>query len=323
MSWRRKILFGVVIWLSLWFALEILLRFFGYGGFILYVPDSELLWLPGPSQTGKTVVGRKRITINSQGLRYRVDLDQRNPREHRVVAFGDSVTMGWGVDDESHYCAVLERRLAESSPNVQFRVISAGVNAYPISLCVRRFAGMLAHGDQIDTAILAYSFNKRFERLALLDDEGKRKLLRRVRLKNLVRRSAVYNFVIEDWLRKSVYYRVRNRLVDGSWDTAQAKPDSDLTDYYENLDIMRKEAERRGIRVIFILLGSKGQRGDLSENQTAFLEYGKQNGIPVINMIERFESLNHDSLFMDHVHPTGEGHSLIAGSLLNVVADQR
>lgn len=345
MGWQRKVLNGVLFWIGLWCGFEILFRLLGYGGFIVYVPDPELLWFPRPNQTGKTVAGHRRITINGQGLRYRADLAKRDSQEHRIVAFGDSVTMGWGVDDESHYCAVLERRLAEQSSIGNFRVISAGVNAYPTSLCVRRFKGMLARGYQIDTAILAYSFNRRFERLWRLDEEGRKQLMRRVRLKNLVRRSAVYNFVIEDWLRNAVYYRARNRLLAGSWDTARTtaangqvdyranrdvmreeterrtrtNAENDLADYRANLDIMREEAERRGIRVVFLLLVSNGQRGELSENQMAFLEYARQHDIPVVNMNDCFAPLNHDALFMDHVHPTEEGHRVIADSLLGVV----
>ena len=102
MSWRRKAFYALVTCFTLWIALEVFLRFFGYGRFIVYEQDSELLWRPRPNQVGTTVVGRQPITINGQGLRYRIDLEPRNPQEHRVVAFGDSITMGWGVDDKSH-----------------------------------------------------------------------------------------------------------------------------------------------------------------------------------------------------------------------------
>ena len=320
-TWPKKIAASALIWGVLWLILEILLRFLGYGDFIIYKSDGELLWVPRSNQMGKTVVGRRPITINDQGLRYRVDLTLKNPNEHRIVAFGDSVTMGWGLDDDSHYSAVLEKRLTESYPEGRFRVVSAGVNAYPTVLCVRRFIKMLERGDQIDTAILAYSFNNGYERLAGLDEDGRRRFMRKVQLKSVLRRSAIYNLVIEDWLRNAVYYRVRGRLMAGSWETDQKHGGDDLDVYIANLERMRTESEKHGVRLIFLLLPSKGQQAELSEFQKAFSEFAQNHGVPLVNIIERFELLNHGSLFMDHTHPSSQGHALIAESLFPIAAE--
>jgi len=321
MNWRKKLSFGVVIWVSLWVIFELALRLFGYGRYVIYVPDSELLWLPSPNQQSVTVAGHKEITMNAQGLRYKTDLEKRNPHQHRIVAFGDSVTMGWGVGDSSHYCAVLERRLDELPAEGSFQVVSAGVNAYPMSLCTRRFERMLSQGYQIDTAILAYSFNTGFEPLARLEGKDREKMLRRVQLKSIVRRFAVYNLVIEDWLRDAVYYRIRERLVAGSWETGQ-KPLADLmVDYQSDLESMKNAAEQNGVRLVFLLLGSNGQRNDLNEHQTAFLQFAQRHDIPIVNMISRLNSVDQRDLFMDHVHPNEIGHSLIAASLMRPIAN--
>ena len=50
-----------------------------------------------------TVDNHVPITINHQGLRYASDLPPKPKGEFRVMAFGDSATQGWGVDDNSHY----------------------------------------------------------------------------------------------------------------------------------------------------------------------------------------------------------------------------
>ncbi len=177
-------------------------------------------------------------------------------------------------------------------------------------------------GNQIDTAILAFSFNIGMERMARLDEEGRKSWLRRVQLKSVVRRSAVYNFVIEDWLRNAVYYRFRRRLIAGSWAASPEDHEKNLTDYNADLEIMRTEAKRRGTRLIFLLLGSKEQQGELGEYQVEFLEYARHHDIPVVNMVDRLKLHDHDALFMDHGHPSAEGHTLIARSLFSVVADQ-
>lgn len=311
--------FGFVIWVSLWVTLELVLRLVGYGDYIIYEPDDELLWLPRPNQQGKTVAGHKEITIGAEGFRYKVNLEKSIPGRKRIVAFGDSVTMGWGVDDDSHFSAVLERRLAEIPSMGSYQVISAGVNAYPMSLCTRRFAQMLAQGYQIDIAIISFSFNTGFEPLGRLEGENREKMLRRVRMKSIVRRFAVYNLLIEDWLRDIVYYRVRERLVIGSWETTQGTAENVMFDYRSDLGNLKNLAEENDIRLIFLLLGSNGQKMELNEYQIEFLQFARRNSIQVVDMVNQWESIDHNILYMDHVHPNENGHKLIAESLLDSI----
>ena len=77
---------------------------------------------------------------------------------------------------------------------------------------------MLNQGRDIDVAVLAYSFKLIFESLTKLEGAEKDGFLRRVRLKNVARRFAAYNWLIEDLLRKAVYYRIWDGLVAGSWE---------------------------------------------------------------------------------------------------------
>ena len=152
---------------------------------------------------------------------------------------------------------------------------------------------MLEQGMQIDTAVLAYSFNTEYEALADLDEDQLKGLQRKVQLKSVLRRSAVYNLVIEDWLRSAVYYRLRGRLMEGSWETQRVDPSDRLEGYVASLEAMRSASQAHGVRLVFLLLGSQGQRMDaLSENQTAFLRFAESHGLPIVNMIERFESLD-------------------------------
>src|SRR5882724_346684 len=89
---------------------EVVLRLFGYGNYTIYRPDERLLWIPEPGRT-VTIDNHLGITINHQGLRYASEVPAKPKGEFRVMAFGDSATQGWGVDDNSHYSAVLEQLL--------------------------------------------------------------------------------------------------------------------------------------------------------------------------------------------------------------------
>jgi lysophospholipase L1-like esterase len=319
-GWRRKLLFAGVTILVMLGTFEVVLRFFGYGDFILYRPDPELLWVPRENQRGKTVVGHRPITINAEGFRYPSALGKRGVGEFRILTFGDSVTQGWGVDDDSHYTAVLERRLRDRNTRGVIRAISAGVNAYPTSLCVRRFIYLLDHGYQIDVAVLAYSFNQGFDPISRLDDEEKKRFLRKVWLKSLVRRSGVYNLVIEDWLRTTVYYRLRDQLIEGSWQTEAEAQAGDLGPYLANLERMRAKAAQEGVKLAFLLLGSKDQRERLHPEQEAFLQFAAEQGIPIVNMVARLAPLSHDGMFIDHTHPGPEIHAMIAEELSSLIA---
>lgn len=299
-------------------ALELVLRLFGYGDYILYAPDRDLLWLPLPSQRGKTVAGRLPITINAAGLRHPEDFDLGAGGEVRIFAFGDSVTQGWGVDDRSHFSAVLERRLAVEHAGSRARVVSAGVNAYPTALCVRRFEKLVEGGADVDLAILAYSFNHNYEHLARLAGEERDAFLRKVRVKGILRRFALYNFLVEDLLRQAVYYRVRTRLIEGSWSGAKpsaAETAADVEAYVADLEAMAETGERHGVPVAFLLLGSRDQRSSLDEHQAAFREFALRRGLPLVDMVAELRAEDHGELFMDHNHPSPAGHRRIAAAL--------
>lgn len=323
-SLPRRLLRWTLVLLAIGVAFEVGLRFFGYGSYIIYAPDDELLWSPLPDQRGRTVAGQQPITINGDQLRYPTDLPRRAEDEVRIVAFGDSVTMGWGMDDRSHYAAVLEQLLAPELAPRRVRGISAGVNAYPPSLCVRRFEKLLREGHQIDVAILAYSFNRGHESLVRLTGEARESLLRKVRIKSIVRRFALYNFLIEDLLRTVVYYRLRDRLVAGSWDLKtndERRREGADKDYVVNLERMRRISDEHGVKLVYLLLGSENQTGKLNNFQQALLDYTAENGLPLVDMIERQATMDHSQLYIDHTHPSALGHRLIAEELQPVVLD--
>ena len=317
-SWMQRLVRWGLTLLVLALVFEIGLRFFGYGSYIIYAPDDELLWAPLPNQQGHTVAGRETITMNSDQLRYPEDLPRQADGEVRIFSFGDSVTMGWGMDDQSHYTAVLADLVAPELAPLTVRGISAGVNAYPPTLCVRRFEKLLREGHQIDVAILAYSFNRGHESLVRLEGEARESFLNKVRIKSIVRRFALYNFLIEDVLRTAVYYRLRDRLLAGSWDLKtndERQREGADQDYLVNLERMRQVSEEHGVQLVYLLLGSLNQTGGLNNFQQALLEYTQDNDLPLVNMIERQASLDHEELYIDHTHPSALGHRLIAEEL--------
>jgi len=319
MPGKRSLFTRVLFWaLAVMVASELGLRLFGYGNYVIYQPDQRLLWVPSPGHN-LTIVNHKPITISPDGFRYREKLGPKKAGQVRIFAFGDSSTMGWGVDDDSNYSADLERLLNSRCSNHAFQVVSAGVNAYPNSIVIERTQKVIEDGFQPDLVIVAYSFNTNLEGFADLQGSARQKLLRQVKLKALVRKSAIYDFLIEGVFRELVYYRVRHLLVAGSLDTTNANEVLDLAKFQSRLSDTLQLCQSRNIQMVLLVLASEGQKAELHPFQKAMIEFAQAHKLPVVDMVESWKSKDHASLFMDHAHPSSEGHELIAEQLFSTI----
>lgn len=302
-------------------AFEVVLRLFGFGNYTIYRPDDRLLWVPVPGRT-VTVDNHLPITINDQGLRYASDLSPKQKGEFRVIAFGDSATQGWGVDDNSTYSAFLEQKLNESScPGEHFQAVSAGVNAYPNALVGEKLKEVEEDPTfQPDIVIRAYSFNSNFERLPKLQGAAKQKFLRQVEFKSIIRRSAIYNFVIEDLLRRVAYYKMRHVLMAGTLDALGGMDNLDVNAVNASFQNSLDETRAHHAQLIFLVLASKDETSkEMHPFQKAMLDFAAANHVPVVNMIELLEQKPVANFYGDPVHPTAVGHKIIADQLYNVI----
>ncbi|HTS38240.1 MAG TPA: SGNH/GDSL hydrolase family protein [Candidatus Solibacter sp.] len=302
-------------------AFELGLRLFGYGNYTIYRPDEKLLWVPVPGRT-VTVDNHLPITINNQGLRYASDLTAKPRGEFRIIAFGDSATQGWGVDDNSTYAAFLGQKLNQDScPGEHIVSVSAGVNAYPNALVGEKLKEVEEDPTfQPDIVIRAYSFNSNFERLPKLEGAAREKFLRQVEAKAIIRRSAIYNFVIEDLLRRAVYYKMRHVLMAGTLDTLGGMDNLDVNAVTASFQDSLDETRAHHAQLVFLVLASKDQKAnDLHPFQKAMLDFAAANHVPVVNMVDVLQSNAPANFYMDPVHPTAVGHKLIADQLYNVI----
>jgi lysophospholipase L1-like esterase len=311
----------VVFWfVAVCVVLEIGLRPFGFGRYVIYRPDERLLWLPMPGTHKLTEMNHRAETISPQGFRYREVLSLEHPGVYRIFTFGDSTTMGWGVDDDSNYSSQLEKLLnARACRGVKAQVISAGVNAYPNALVEERMMKVVEDGYQPDVVVVAYSANTGFEGIPDLQGSEREQFLKKVELKSIARRSALYNFLIEDLLRGVAYYRFRELLMLGTWDSAQSSPDLPASHFLARLQKAKEVADANHVQMILLLLGSKGESYPAHPYQQAMLDYAQANSVPLVNIIELMRGQNQDDVFMDHVHPTAAGHVLIAEELASRV----
>lgn len=92
----------------------------------LYVPDYELSYTLKPNLVG-TLRGTA-IALNDLGLRHDGPVGPKGDGELRVLAIGDSMTFGLGVDSDGSWPKQLENKLRVDMPQVT--VINAGVPSY-------------------------------------------------------------------------------------------------------------------------------------------------------------------------------------------------
>jgi len=319
--WFLKSVFWFIV---ICLLLEIGLRPFGYGHYVIYQPDQQLLWVPMPGEHKVTEINHEPETISSQGFRYKQTLSLDHPGIYRIFTFGDSVTMGWGVADDNIYSAQLEKMLnaqgCPNNPSEKFQVISAGVNAYPQSLTVERLKRVVSDGYKPDAMVLAFSFNTGFDELDDLQGKARADFLKKVQLKSWVRRSALYDFTIEGLMRSFVYYRLREKIMLGTWDTAKSAPNAPVDHYVKELQAAKDAADAHHSQLIFLLMGTIGEFQPTHPYQTAMWNFAQQNHIPIVNMMNVVKNYkNQDDVFEDHVHPTVLGHTLIAQQLEPVV----
>lgn len=125
-AWFRS---RVLIALSL-VTVEFGLRTVSYHRALLYEREGDLLFTPLPNQQYTEKVSLSSSHTNELGLRGGpINLHSKTTK---ILALGDSVTYGYGVDDDHTYPARLQKVLDGKFPG-QFTVLNGGVNAYRVS----------------------------------------------------------------------------------------------------------------------------------------------------------------------------------------------
>jgi lysophospholipase L1-like esterase len=95
---------------------------------IQYRVDPEIRYTPLPNQRGWIDDGF--VTTNSLGFRGPETTLPKPPNRFRIVAIGDSVTFGFGVNDRETFCAQTETLLRERMPGVDLDVVNIAVPGF-------------------------------------------------------------------------------------------------------------------------------------------------------------------------------------------------
>jgi len=314
-------------------ALEITLRIAGYGNLEIYQPDAKLYWRLKPNQDCFTKVDHKPVHVNSHGTRGPEFSENKPANTIRILSLGDSRTFGWGLADGETYSRRLEQLLGESGKgNAALRtpqrveVINAGVNAWSYSQMLvfyRDFAAqwkpdLVIFGE----ANLWTQFSEKNS------PEFARKFMNRVRLKNFLRRFALYHFVVEVKLRE-FYTRYRTRFIpvdpqrDALFkDQQQSDPDAVFRSAIEGLC---QTARSNGAKATLIFLPTLDelQSTNWSTVLTNKLAVSAKLGVPLVDLTPDLKA-GGKALYLegDPVHLNAAGNALVAQRLFETMTNQ-
>jgi len=211
----KKLLFLVILigggFLVLCVITEIVLRMAGYGDLEVYDPDPRVFWRLRAGQDSYTKINRKPVHVNSLGTRGAEVSPEKPVNTFRILMLGDSKTFGWGLADDETYAAAVERNLrALNGHGRQIEVINAGVNAWSYQQ-MRTFLEEVAIHWRPDVVVIGDG-NLWTQFSSENDPAFVRKMMRSVRIKNLLRRSATWHYLGEVKLQ-SVYSRYREKFI--------------------------------------------------------------------------------------------------------------
>lgn len=123
----------------------------------MLTPDPVLGYTLTPNFVGNLQRAdfRVGIRINGQGLRG-TELRPRTDSTVRILCLGDSMTMGWGVEVEDAFPALLENRLQARYQNRDIQVINAGI---PFFGTIDEVAFLRQRIDEFEPDVVVVQFN--------------------------------------------------------------------------------------------------------------------------------------------------------------------
>jgi lysophospholipase L1-like esterase len=298
-------------------VLEVSLRIAGYGNLEIYQPDPLLYWKLKPNQDCYTKVGRKPVHVNSQGTRGPEFMVGKAPNTIRILSLGDSKTFGWGLTEAESYSGLTERMLQQHvGSGKKVEVINAGVNAWSYAQ-MHAYLREIGLKYQPDVVILADA-NLWTQFSDQNSPEFVKAFMRRVWLKNFLRRFATYHYIVEYKLQK-VYESQRSRFIpmDPKQDTffkeQQAKdPDAFFRRHIESICSL---ALSNHAKPLLLHMPTAGQLREPASNNVikAKTLVSQKLGVPLVDMTADMKPKSKE-LFLegDEAHLNVPGNQLVA-----------
>lgn len=338
---RKKIIFAAISIVVLWAVCEVCLRLAGIAVFPTtpYADSSyEVEWELKPNFDG-TWAGVS-IKTNSLGFRdEEIPLDKQ-PDEFRILCLGDSVTLGYKLEEPQTYVAQLESLLNQQYRPRGFQVINAGVDGYATfqEFHLLKQKGLALKPDLILVCFVLNDVTEQFRTMASLGGVGNyagagKKSLTRSMLR-VLNKSAVYTavklvYLKLEGLRRAQLQRLgkwRYRSLDDIYNVAELfksplRPEIESAWEFTKTQVLQLSelAHENGIPLLIFVppyAGQVGEEGISMRPQRVLARFCLRHEIPLFDLSPGFlANPDPETLFLDGNHYNAEGSRLIAEML--------
>ncbi len=303
--------------------------------------DPVLGWRWTPNYQG-TYIYRgysHQLTISRQGLRNEMVTIPKPPGQQRIIAVGDSITAGWGVEQEDTFV----KRLQES---LGIEVVNAGVGDYGTE---QELLWLKRNGLELepDLVILGVYLN---------DSRPFPTSPKWVTVLNnmLLNRSAFYTYyyqlIVQQRAQQSEQdtgfrYRYREPWEAGHWKTDTEALIKVIEGGSDDFGLAWEQSENEKIQqgiaeiatlgnehnfelflVIFpvsIQVETQAELPELDQPQRWLADFAEAEGIAYLDLLPILQQRADEELYIDQAHLTPHGHAVVAEALQNALAELR
>lgn len=291
----------------------------------LFEGDPVLFWRLRPN-ADRAIWDFTVVSTNAQGLRHDRPLGRKPPGRFRIVCVGDSVTFGYRIPlvfpdnpdaydhNDAPYAGRLERMLRAQYPARDIEVVALAVPGYT------SFQGRLLLEQTIgwlepDVVILSFGFNDvaqrpQPDRVVMAPDLASTTLRR-------VMSSSQALLHLWRWYGDRA---AKKPKVEQPAPGERVSP----VDYVTNMDAMVQLAKERGAQVLVVGAVYRDRTTNPPEAHRmavyrATLQAAmRMENVPFLKIDELTENgaPGNESLFGEHIHPSSNGHQLMAERIL-------
>ena len=259
--------------------------------------DVNLLYVPKVGSCNfKNIEFDIKLTFDEYSRTNQFHQRLQNNQSNAIAILGDSLAMGWGVNDDQTYSAILEKKLGK-------KVFNQAVSSYGTVRQVKRFK-ISKIEDQINTIIIHYNLNDLEENQKL----NKEKLYESNLLDTIfVTEDIKFKWILRQWKRsfRVIFNEIKISLLGKN--AGKIKVDLDL--HLKELEnIINENLNLHNKRIIILFIEEPHMKliNKLQKPSKKNIEYF-------------FIKLNKDSFFIIDDHLNEYGHQNIASKLAEIL----
>jgi len=238
----------------------------------------------------------------------------------RIMCLGGSSTWGWPLEDTAKiYPAVLEGLLNAHFENEKFEIINAGVGGYSSFQDLMYLKNTLLEYDP-DIITLCIGANDSNDNTDILIAMTDREYWEHLKMKNSEPAGAAEIFLgkVRSYLINSRVYNALNNIIFRIKNKPRRRVP--IGDFEDNLNEILKLAKAHSFKVFLITEAHRSSNAIL-EYVDVLKKIGNDN--ENVFFVDTRPFLKDNSCFVDEMHPTYEGHEIIAKVIFDTISEMK